>query len=304
MKKKDIIQERLFMLSFKNIELSDREILESFFEKFGYPVSDNCFGGLYIWQPGFQSQYAVIEETVILRGKDGGRWVYQCPIGKNVKAAAEFLINTRQPDLLFVGLCPAEKAFLERNFEGKFKFINNRDSSEYVYSREALCSFSGKNYQQKRNHVNKFLRLYGQPETVILNGENISLISETEHLWINGHDGEDIRIIHENAAFRRAVENFDELGFMGAAIRVEGKTVAFGIGEKLSEDTVIEHFEKADREMDGCYAVMVQQFARILPPEIKYINREEDMGIEGLRKSKLSLKPVFMEEKYDGIYIG
>lgn len=292
------------MLEFKDITLNDKSFLENKFKEYGFPVSDNCFGGLFIWQPAFKSQFAVYNDTLILRGSVDDKYFYQSPIGKNVSSAVELLIDTVGKELFFSGLCPTEKNFLQKNFDGKFEFTNNRDNSEYVYDRAALCTFAGKKYQQKRNHINKFVRLYGAPEVVALNGKNISLISDTEHLWLSEHNENDPRIIHENTALKRALEHFDELGLIGTAVRINGETVAFGIGEKLSEDTVIEHFEKASREMDGCYAVMIQEFARSLGDEVKYINREEDMGLEGLRKSKLSLKPAFMEEKYDSVFVG
>lgn len=292
------------MLEFKKIEMTDRELLEGYFKKFGFPVSDNCFGGLYIWQTAFESEFAIFENTVILRGSDGGRHFYQCPIGENAAAAVRRLVEEEGEKLCFCGLCPDEKKFFEQNFGDEFSFVNNRDNSEYVYEREPLCTFAGKKYQQKRNHVNKFTRLYGEPEAVVLCADNLSLISGTEHLWLSEHDSTDIRIIHENSALKKALDSFEKLGLLGVAVRVGEKTVGFGIGERLSDDTVIEHFEKADRDMDGCYAVVIREFAKILPQSIKYINREEDMGLEGLRKSKLSLKPAFMEEKYDGIYVG
>lgn len=292
------------MLEFKNITLNDKQFLENIFEKYGQPHYGNCFGGLYIWQPAFESSYALYNDTVILRGSFGKGHFYQLPVGKNVADAVEYLIKTEGKELNFTGLSPLEKDFLQQHFGERFKFINNRDNAEYVYERERLCTFSGKKYQQKRNHINKFLRLYGRPETVILHSGNLHLIEETEHLWLVEHDLTDPRIVHEKTAIKRALESFDDLGLTGVAVRVSGETVAFGIGERLSDDTVIEHFEKANRNMDGCYAIAIQQFALSLDDGIKYINREEDMGIEGLRRSKMSLKPIFMEEKYDGVFIG
>ena len=120
------------MLEFKKIEMTDRELLEGYFKKFGFPVSDNCFGGLYIWQTAFESEFAIFENTVILRGSDGGRHFYQCPIGENAAAAVRRLVEEEGEKLRFCGLCPDEKKFFEQNFGDEFSFVNNRDNSDYV----------------------------------------------------------------------------------------------------------------------------------------------------------------------------
>ena len=291
------------MFEFKKIKVEDRKTLGKFIEKYGFSYSDHCFGGLYIWQDAYNTEYSVYDNTVIIRGNIDGKRFYQAPVGENFDKAIEYLIHNDSENLCFLAISQHEKERIESVFPDKFRFEFDRDNSDYIYSRQDLSFFKGKSFQQKRNHVNKFIRLYGKPEVISLNKYNIGLIAEAEEHWLYENDSDNDWLIREKKSIKRCIESFDSLEFLGNALMVNDEIVAFGIGERLGKDMVLQHFEKASRKYEGCYAVMTSEFAKSLPDDIVYINREEDMGIEGLRQAKLSLKPIRLEEKYNGFFV-
>ena len=194
-----------------------------------------------------------------------------------------------------------DKAVLEELYPERFTFTEDRDSFDYIYSREDLVLLSGKKYHSKRNHIAFFEKQEYQYEE--LNDKNLSECLSMNAVWIEKnsdkfYDGID----KEQWALTRAFEHYDELGYKGALLRRDGQVVAFTLGEEMNDNMFCTHFEKAFSDIRGAYPTINREFAKRTLTGYKYINREEDTGDEGLRKAKLSYKPVKLLVKYKAIY--
>jgi hypothetical protein len=199
---------------------------------------------------------------------------------------------------LMLGICPEMKNQLENKLPGELLFTCKRDYSDYIYLREDLVALRGKKYQPKRNHINKFKKEYDY-EYVPIASDTIQdcLLLEIEWQKTNeqrqGKDASD-----ENQAVIYALRHFEELGLTGGILYANGKTAAFTYGMPINQDTFGIHVEKADIHINGAYPMINYEFACRIPEQYMYLNREEDLGIEGLRKAKLSYCPEIIMDKY------
>lgn len=290
------------MLKFKKIELEDRERVLPFIRKHGYCSAEYCFGNLYIWQSAYQTEYALSNKTLIIRGQYGGKQFYQVPLGgEGFHMAVEELMRENPAGLTFYGVTERGREKLEENFPGEFTFFLHEDKSDYVYQKSDLRDLPGKKYHAKRNYVNRFVRQYGEIRSEPITEENLLEVLAFQEQWLteNLEHGEN-GLYDENRAVLACLQHFFKLDMFGCLLRVEGKVAAYAVGERLGCQTVVEHFEKATRKIDGCYTVILTQFAKSLGDDIEFINREEDMGLSGLRRAKRSLYPCRMEYKYVG----
>jgi uncharacterized protein len=170
-----------------------------------------------------------------------------------------------------------------------------RDLFDYVYSTEQLINLSGKHFHSKRNHINAFNALYNY-KYIPITTHNLSLLSEAADTLFTERDDEELS--DEYGSICSAIDAFDELGLKAGVITTGGEIIAYSIGEKMNRDTALIHFEKANRIYNGIYSVINNDFLRTEFSDTIYVNREEDMGYEGLRKAKLSYNPVHLNEVY------
>jgi hypothetical protein len=151
----------------------------------------------------------------------------------------------------------------------------------------------------KRNHINRFIEHHRDWRYETLSKANFDDVRRMNTLWcIQNGCAEDLAISEEYCAVESAIRHYDELGLSGGLIRTGGKVVAFSIGDPLNEDTFLIHFEKAFADVQGAYQMINQQFVQHHCMDYKYVDREEDAGVEGLRRAKLSYHPVLIAEKY------
>lgn len=200
------------------------------------------------------------------------------------------------------GLTEADRQELEELFPGKFRFHYDRDSFDYIYSIEALATLKGKKLQKKRNHLNRFREANPDHSVEPITEENLPEVTALVDRWYRLRLTQDPHADYqlEQAAIRKALKHRESLEMEGLLLRVEGEPVAMTMGSRLSADTFDIHFEKALDVADGAYAAINNAFAKYLQekyPELLWLNREDDMGIEGLRKAKLSYNPDHMVEK-------
>lgn len=255
-----------------------------------------------------ESAFAVIDNRLILRfTNEDGQHEYFMPIGDGnlipiVDKLSEQADAEKEP-LILRGILPGTREILEQYYPTLFEYTANRDYFDYIYRRQDLVELKGKNYQPKRNHVNKFKKEYRfdfQPLTPELIPE--CLLFEAEWCMKHGcEENENIR--NERQALTFALDHYNELPLSGAVIHVEGKIAAFTFGAPINHDTFGIHFEKADISLDGAYSIINQQFAASLPEQYLWLNREEDMGIPGLRQAKTSYHPAKLLEKCKAVKI-
>ena len=194
---------------------------------------------------------------------------------------------------------PADFERLERWYPGRFQIEYDRDQADYVYESEKLITLAGKKLHGKRNHINKFKNTYGDDWSYEpIHKENLEECFQMALKWRNENGCDDDREKNaEMCVTLNALRLFEELELTGGLLRAGGRIVAFTLGEPVCSDTFVVHIEKAFAEVPGAYPIINQQFAEHACAGYQYINREEDTGSEGLRKAKLSYRPVFMVEK-------
>ena len=196
-----------------------------------------------------------------------------------------------------------EKIFaeeLENYPHAKFNITAERNNFDYVYLAQDLINLSGRKFHRKKNHLNAFKKEYPDAKYLPLTEEIIPKCREQLNIWYEAHKRDDNSYIsYEQAAIHEIFDNFSAFKLKGGAILLNDKIVAFTFGEKLNSDTAVIHVEKADSNIRGIYAAINQNFVEHEWSDVIYINREEDMGIEGLRRAKSSYRPIKMVEKFN-----
>ncbi len=294
------------MLNFKAVELSDREVLEPVLRALPYRVCDHSFSCLYIWENTYPAQYFMEDGIlyIMYRFPDGSI-SYQMPLAAGERLA--YAVGRLEEDagergiaLELVTINAQMKAELEEAMPGKFDFIEEPDYADYLYDAEALRELRGKKLHAKRNYVNRFTAEYeGDFAFEAVGAENAAEILEFNAGWDREHGfGDDFR--READAIRRAVLNLEKIGMVGVALRLRGKIVAYALGTQLNQDTVLEQIEKA-ADLPGAYQMINRAFAQWFSKGFAYINREEDLGIEGLRKAKRSYYPAYLNMRWRAV---
>lgn len=289
-------------VSFKRPELTDRALIQSYFEKAPSRSCERTFVNVYLWSRHYKVTFAVIEDALVFKnGETEPSFSYPAGEEQNVKRAIEFLMEyTKERDLPFKLYNVTEKNFEQLNswYPDKFEIEYVRDIADYVYETEKLATLAGKKLHGKRNHINKFIKTNPDWSYEPLSDENMEECFQMALKWRTQNGCEDdVEKNAEMCVALNALRLYKELGQVGGVLRVAGGVVAFTIGEPLCKDTFVVHIEKAFAEVDGAYPMINQQFVQHECTDFLYVNREDDAGSEGLRKAKLSYRPAFMEEK-------
>ncbi len=289
------------MIPFRRPQLTDRAQLNPLFLASDYRGCEYSFVNIYIW--GHQ-EYALVEGELVLFSHWDGRSMYVYPgrsKRREIIEALEMDAAERGIPMRMYGLDAEAAAEIESLFPGKYEFAANRDGFDYLYEVERLAELRGKKLQQKRNHINRFVDLYPDWYVKPITGENLPDCMEMAADWYRVHEDAEHDYRLEKVAMCRAFHAFDELGMEGLALYADGRIVAMTMGNRLRRDTFDVNFEKAYADIPGAYPLINREFARVIRsryPEVVYLNREEDMGLPGLRKSKLSYHPDLLLVKY------
>ena len=295
------------MIPFKPITIADKETITAYTLASNFPNCDFAFSNMCSWRFLYDSEYAIEDDFLFIRfyihRNNKKHQAYMFPSGNgDLKKAIEKLekdAGENNHPLRILVVNPDGKNRLESLFSDEFIFTSDRDHFDYIYLREDLLTLKGKKYQSKRNHFNKFSKNYAYTYLPITR-ETIPECLELEYKWYQANrtkeDAEDL--IFENRSMIYALNHFDALGLTGGAIKVENEIIAFTYGSPVNQNTFAVHVEKADVRFDGIFSVINREFVAHIPEQYVYINREEDLGIPGLRKSKLSYQPTIILEKY------
>ena len=290
-------------IDFRPFSPDDKSMYEDFLFSENERGCEFSFGNLYLW--GRQS-FAKIGDNIVLFSQFDRRTVYPYPLMKgDTKAIIDAIIadsKARGIPCRITGLSAAAVEEIDALYPQKFKFHHDRDSYDYVYDINDLAELTGKKYHSKKNHLNRFIEVYEGYRAEPITNENIDDAMRFTEEWFRSKEeaSPDGDYMMEKAAIRKAFKHYFEIGLEGLVIRYDNEIFAITIGSKLSFDTFDVHFEKARADINGAYTVVNYEFARYIRekyPEIKYLDREEDMGIEGLRKAKESYKPHHLIEK-------
>ena len=296
-------------MEFRELTIKDKDGFDACQKEKVYIGSESCFTDIFCWRFAYQYEIAFEEGFVFLRGfyKQDGVPVpfYMYPAGSgNFQAAIEKIMqdaDQRGVPLRILAVDDFYRDTLEKTFPGMFVFYEDRDIFDYIYKVSDLAELKGKTYHGKKNHVNKFKKLYPEFAVEPISPENMAECIEMNKEWCkeNGADPKDKPCggSDEFCAVLQVFDHFDTLGCRGILIRVGGKVIAYTLGTPRNQDVFVTHFEKALYSYEGAFSVINQEFAKTLSG-FEYINREEDMGLEGLRKAKMSYKPEILYRKY------
>lgn len=286
------------MIEFKPVELCDRDIIQGYLDTEQNMGCEMAFSSIYIWRKAYDMRYAVAEDCLVLWSKDGENPAgLRFPVGngdklKAAKIACDYMEQTGEKPQ-FYGVTKDVVDFIYENTD-EYEVSDMSIYSDYVYESEKLINLSGKKLHAKKNHLNKFKKTYKYKYENIKPSDRDDIIGAYDR-WAT-LDNKYLKAEYDSIG--DVIENMEYLGTKGAMLKVDGQIAAFTLGDRLTDNMAVIHVEKADVSYDGSYAAINQMFAENEWSKYKYINREDDCGLEGLKKAKLSYHPAFMVEKF------
>ncbi|MCX5806242.1 MAG: phosphatidylglycerol lysyltransferase domain-containing protein [Proteobacteria bacterium] len=288
---------------FKPIDLQDRDIFKNILKQCQPRVSEWTFTNLFIWRSLYRFQWSCYKDWLMIICRDSNDSFYAMePMGPASRREAAFVLlewlskekNASDPRI--------ERAdeLLASELNGLKHLIIEpaREHFDYVYLRDDLVALAGNKYRSKRNHINQLFRSYNF-EYEALDQHHIDECLKLQEKWcLLKRCEEDLNLSSEWEAVREVLHNYSALELKGGVVMVEKKVMAFTIGELLNDETAVVHIEKADPDIPGLYQIVNQQFCEKAWENVPYINREQDLGLQGLREAKLSYYPHHFVEKY------
>lgn len=288
---------------FKEIELKDKEIFKHYLQGGSNKTDMANFTSLFLWKDwGGHTTWDIINDALVVRKTYKDELFHFCPIAPDKETVTDTIkllirdaLQENKP-LKFTEINEEQKNFILEACPTCFNLTENRDAADYIYNVSDLINLPGRAYGSKRNHINKFMRTYTDYELREMTETELPLCKEYIQKWAEEHYNHDDP--HFQGEFRgtlQALEHFSELDVKGLCLFVDGKMEGFTIGEELNHDTVLIHIEKASAHIDGAYTLLNREFLARCWSEYQFVNREEDMGMPGLRKAKESYHPVKLE---------
>lgn len=292
------------MIEFKSVDPGEAQLYESYLWSGDERGCEYSFANLYLWG---NQRMAALHDHIVLFSQFGGRSVYPYPIGNgDKKKVLDAIIDDsekRQIPLWITGMSAIEKETLEELYPGIFQFQYDAGTFDYVYDIDNLADLKGRKYQSKRNHCNRFRGNFPSYIVEQINENNMTRVRQMVEKWyaVRLQENPEGDYQMEQTAITKAFCHYNELNMEGLVLLDGDEVLAVTMGSRMLTDTFDVHFEKARHDIDGAYAVINCEFARYIRskyPQIRFLNREEDMGLEGLRKSKESYHPHHRVEKY------
>ena len=285
------------MLSFHQLTLSDREAMQAMMLHAGRRNCNYTFANLVGWQFWYYTEVCVLENAVVLRYTfDGQRAYMVCTAEELSLELTEALLDDSNGDLTLIGLEDSQVPQLQTSHSISVEPVRNQ--YDYIYRRTDLAELHGSHLNAKRNHIHRFRAAHPDFEYRPLTPDLFDECRRLTAIWQeeknenhNENQNENETIDAEHRVMETIFSNWEALGMIGGSIFIDGQMVAFTYGTAVTNDTFDVCVEKADRHIEGAFAIINQQFAEHLPEQFVYLNREEDMGIPGLRKAKLSYHP-------------
>jgi hypothetical protein len=286
---------------YKELAIEDKDRFVHALSQDPPQVSELTFTNLFMWRrrnnPLWREEDGLL--LVIMR-PEGHAPFGLPPVGKGDKKRA---LDALAKDLAH--LCGsarierADRALVDTCVDTSvFDVVEDRDNFDYVYSTQDLINLSGNRFHRKKNHLNRFLRSHDFVYQPLDEAFAVQFL-ELQETWCELKDCEsDPGLFEENIAVYEALKHYRALGFKGGAILIDGRVEAFSLGEKLNPETAVIHIEKANPEIPGLYAAINNLFCKEAWSDTPFINREQDLGLQGLRQAKLSYNPVRLVEKY------
>lgn len=288
-------------LEFTKLELEHIPLIRPFFLRQNRRICDCTIGSTLMWRNYFDNRFAIVEDTLIFRSRYlGGEFAYTVPIGKNPERMLELVeecCGDQGIPLVFCTVTPNDLEVLRKRWPD-LTVEENRDWFDYLYESRDMVEFSGRKYAAQRNHIHRFERDHPDWSFAPMTADDVDDVRAFYQWFLQERNKEGETAQAEVGEIFEVLDHLEEYAFLGGILRAEGKIVGISMGE-IVQDTLFVHIEKADVQYSGVYQKLVNCFAReFVTDEVRYINREEDVGDPGLRKSKLSYRPAALLEKY------
>ena len=291
------------MLEFKKLTLDDISRLKPYFSYSYNRICDNTVGGAFMWRDFFCVEFAEYDDTVIFKAQvtyHENVTAFAPPLGKEFLECVEKIVEYCRfhgLEIIFFNVTDEDIALLRKRFD-RYDISKEENWSDCLYHAEDLVSLAGRRFSGQRNHINYFLKMYPRFSFEVMTSSNIADVMEF-FVRFSSATSKDSRIfVEENKKTVEVLENFDVYGMVGGLLRLDGAVIAFSLGEVIN-DVLFIHVEKADLQYRGAYQVINNEFARHFCFEgVRFVNREEDVGDEGLRISKKSYHPCKIIDKY------
>lgn len=286
---------------FRGLVLDDKPLFDRAFAQFPPQISEFTFTNLFIWRQSYETKVSRFRNFLCLLSDKGDRSFFFPPIGEgDVIECCRGLLQYPGQKAAPPKISRVPQALVEQ-IDWKaagMKAELDQGQSDYIYLVKDLVELKGRKYHRKRNHVKQFREKYSFRYTP-LTPEWVPQCLQLQADWCDLRHCEDSPgLYNESLAVKEAFTHFEALGLKGGAILIDEKVEAFTLGEPLNPETVVIHVEKANPAYEGLYSAINQAFLEHQWPEYTYVNREQDLGEEGLKKSKESYFPHHMVNKY------
>ncbi len=295
------------MLDFKEPAIDDKQWVDECFKHLKSFSCEYTFGNVFVWSTTYSTMICRYKDFFICRCGKNNDYIYSVPIGSgDFKDAVSQIIEDAESagiSAKIYGVTEYYQKLINEYFPDMFLFEFDEGYNEYIYSVEKMAELKGKKYHSKRNHITNFKKDNPDWSFELINKSNINECIDFHAEWIK-HHADDSDYSYEYESVLKSFENYDRLGFVGGLIRANGKVIAYTMGERLSDSVFVTHFEKAPPNIHGAYAIINQEFTRNCLTGYEYVNREEDLGLDGLRKAKQSYNPEIFLEKCVAVYNG
>lgn len=286
-------------LNFKSILLDDKAMFDSFFTPQAVDASEYSFTNLFAWSLSREIRYKVINGILYLCAcYENDHYLMQPFNSDDINSDLAHMLE--QAGKYGIGYARRIGAAVAARLDPAiFTIQEDRDSFDYIYDSQQLALLKGRKLSNKRAHVKKFKEQYSftyEAYTPAL----FDQVMELSEKWLERKGGkDDVSMYNEFLAISHLLKNFDHLNAEGAVLKIDNRVIAFAFGEQLSNSTYVIHFEKADTNYAGAYQAINQFFIKNeVHSKYQYVNREQDIGIEGIRKAKMSYHPLMMGKKY------
>jgi len=292
------------IIIFKSIDVYDKDIIQKYIGKEYREACEYSFTTLFMWQHYYNTKYFMGDDYIVLIGEFEDKSFTIVPLSDeyNKRKAFDFIFEYFCSNSLEFSVRAATAEFvefLEEKYPGRFDIAKERDYFDYVYDTRELISLSGRRFHKKKNNCNHFEKSYqGRYEYRRLSEFDFDECVEFMKKWSLNKATQSETLDNETIAITKLLDNYSSLDFKISGIFIDSSLEAFSIGEYLNNDMAVIHVEKANPDIRGLYSTINRLFLLNEFSDTKYVNREEDMGIEGLRRAKLSYNPVRFIEKY------
>ncbi|NOQ65818.1 MAG: DUF2156 domain-containing protein [Desulfobacterales bacterium] len=289
------------MPDIRSLTLADRSLVMEYLHRYPPEISEHTFTNLFIWQPSRPVFFAEINNFLIflLKSANDDKEYILCgpPIGDIIIPDIISAFDTSASGVSVIGATRIPDKNTENLPPAEYVVTEDRDNADYIYLVSDLAELGGRNFSKKRNKIKQCLNNH-LCEYVPITSELIAECEIMQENWCKTRDcGRNPGLCNEANAIAETFAHFDDFGLLGGAIRVDGRIQAYAIAEELHPGTAVWHFEKAMANVPGLGQLINQWFSRHGLSGFDYVNREQDLGVPGLRQAKESYFPHHMVGK-------